>query len=187
MNKVLVNTWKDTVGSKIIANILWEYRSSLIALVLGSLGSWIAIIIPLFAQYWYVPILVISLFLNFYFVISQVITQSKSCQIAEDSSLTWLKTQDLKKYWGLFWFPVHNTLHGVKTELDFVEHDPQFRKLLDNNVFKKIANHGYQINPCVYDYLKENYDRLSEQKRKEIEFELDGRFGETFLKNNISD
>ncbi|WP_371365962.1 hypothetical protein SRRS_05220 [Sporomusa rhizae] len=201
MMKILSTAWKDAVGSKIIANYIWETRSIWGAFLISTIGtfalSWLQ-------NNWYIPmgilsVIVIYLLVRLYRKDEEIRSLDEKLQEATQelinhreqimskpiTDVEWLKNQNLTNYYGLFWFVIHNKVCGVKTEFDFVEENPQFRKLLNNNVLTKIKNHGYEISPETFDYLKDEFEKMGEEKRKIIKFELDGDFGFSYLHHNI--
>lgn len=202
MMKIMSDTWKDAVGSKLIANYIWETRSIWGTFLISTVGtfalSWLQ-------NNWYIPMSILSTIVIYLMVrlyqkdeqirkldeklqetAQELINLREQIMSKPITDVVWLKSQSLSNYYGLFWFIIHNQLRGIKTEFDFVEVNPQFRKLLNNNVLTKIGNYGFEISPETFDYLKEEFEKNEEHKRKTIEFELDGDFGFCFLHHNIS-
>jgi hypothetical protein len=104
--------------------------------------------------------------------------------LTEDTE--WLKSENISNYWGLFWFIVHNKLLGTKNMFQNIEQNPSFRKLLNNKVLRKIQNHGYEISTELFDFLKDEFNKLSHGKQQEISAQFQGRyFDDCFLNSNI--
>jgi len=202
MMKIISNTWKDAVGSKLIANFIWETRGIWGSAIISIAST---VLFPWFQTNWYIPVaflfvIVVYLMTKLYRKDEQIKTLDEKLQETNRelinlneqiaciplTDIDWLKSEKLSNYGGLFWFVINKTVRGVKTELDPVENDPQFRKLINNNVLKKISNHGFDISPEIFDYLKEEFDKMNSEERRIIEFELNDQFGYSFLHNNIS-